>query len=119
MRPHVAPAATTELSPPSARASRSLLSAAVLGLLCAQAPACSSDSDAGGEPHLTSSQAMELDAAGFESMCDERSGRVEVIPHCGGLNTCKGFSFDLTTGLLSEHTCRGAATCTGWNCVID
>jgi hypothetical protein len=62
---------------------------------------------------------MALDAAGFEALCDDRAGAVEIIPHCGGLNTCQGFSYDTTTGLLSEHTCQGAATCAGWNCIVD
>ncbi len=62
---------------------------------------------------------MELTADEFEAQCDERSGVVEYIPHCGGLNTCKGFSYDVTTGLLSEHTCQGAATCQGYNCVVE
>lgn len=101
---------------PSAR----LVGAALLGLLCTPVLACSSDADDNSEPHITSSQALaDVDAANFQERCDARSGTVEVIAHCGGLNTCKGFSYDVTTGLLSEHTCKGAATCAGWNCLID
>jgi len=40
------------------------------------------------------------------------------MPHCGGFATAKGFSYDNGTMLLSEHTCHGANTCGGWNCVI-
>jgi hypothetical protein len=90
-----------------------LVNAALAGLLCLSASGCSSD------PELTSSQTVaNLNVAEFTQKCDARGGTVEDIPHCGGLNTCKGFSYDLTTKLLSEHTCKGAATCAGWNCVI-
>jgi hypothetical protein len=54
----------------------------------------------------------------FTSMCDARSGLVEVQPHCGGLNACRGFSYDNTTNILSEHTCRATNSCSGWSCVI-
>jgi hypothetical protein len=54
----------------------------------------------------------------FEALCDQRGGTVEVMPHCGGFATAKGFSYDSTTQLLSEHTCQGANTCAGWNCAI-
>ena len=100
--------------------SSSLLCAALAGLLCAVPVACSTESDAESSAHITSSKAVaNLSADEFKAQCDDRSGVVEVIPHCRGLNTCKGFSYDVTTGLLSEHTCRGAASCTGWNCLLD
>lgn len=100
--------------------SSSLLCAALAGLLCAVPVACSTESDADSSAHITSSKAVaNLSADEFKAQCDARSGVVEVIPHCRGLNTCKGFSYDVTTGLLSEHTCRGAASCTGWNCLLD
>jgi hypothetical protein len=95
--------------------SPALLSAALLGLACA---ACSTETRGG--DGITSSELIEgMTEADFTERCDARGGMVEVIPHCGGLNTCKGFSYDITTSLLSEHTCAKAATCTGWNCVID
>jgi hypothetical protein len=56
--------------------------------------------------------------AEFTELCDARGGTVEVMPHCGGFATAPGFSYDVTTELLSEHTCAGANTCTGWNCAI-
>lgn len=92
-------------------ASQPLRLAALAGLLTLSA--CS-------DPELTSSETIvDMTEAQFRERCDHRGGVVEVIPHCGGLNTCKGFSYDMTTDLLSEHTCKGAATCAGWNCKID
>ena len=70
-------------------------------------------------PHITSSQNVGvMTAEQFTALCDERGGTVEVMPHCGGFATAKGFSYDSSTQLLSEHTCQGANTCGGWNCVI-
>jgi hypothetical protein len=77
----------------------------------------------GGAPpevaHITSSApAGVLTEADFKALCDARSGTVEVMPHCGGFATAKGFSYDDATLLISEHTCAGANTCGGWNCVL-
>lgn len=70
-------------------------------------------------PHITSqTPAGKLTVEDFTALCDERGGTVEVMPHCGGLATAKGFAYDSGTELLSEHTCMGANTCAGWNCVI-
>lgn len=70
-------------------------------------------------PHITSSKDVgPMTVEQFTALCDERSGTVEVMPHCGGFATAKGFSYDSTTQLLSEHTCKGANTCAGWNCVV-
>ncbi len=70
-------------------------------------------------PHITSSKDVGvLGEAEFKALCDERGGTVEVMPHCGGFATAKGFSYDTGTQLLSEHTCMGANTCGGWNCVL-
>lgn len=96
--------------------SQRLLLAAMAGLLSAL-PACSDDKDG---PHITSSQLVErLDEAGFKALCDERHGTVESLAHCNGLATAKGFAYDIGTQELSEHTCKGANTCAGWNCVTD
>ena len=103
-----------------------LLAAALAGLLCLT-QACSAEeaapvdaSGAAGAPGITSSEKVEnLDAAGFKALCDERNGTVEVMPHCGGFASARGFSYDTTTSMLSEHTCKGANTCSGWNCVTD
>jgi hypothetical protein len=95
-----------------------MVTAALAGLLCLGVAACSSKPETGpGE--ITSSQSVaSLTVAAFTAQCDARGGTVEVIAHCGGLNTCKGFSYDKTTELLSEHSCKGAATCGGWNCLV-
>jgi hypothetical protein len=70
-------------------------------------------------PHITSSEnAGAVTVEQFTELCDKRSGTVEVMPHCGGFATAKGFSYDSTTQLLSEHTCKGSNTCAGWNCAI-
>ena len=70
-------------------------------------------------PHITSDQNVGvMTVEQFTALCDERVGTVEVMPHCGGFATAKGFSYDSSTELLSEHTCQGANTCGGWNCVI-
>ncbi len=100
----------------SPRESR-LLAAALAGLLCLT-PACGSEDDSGAA--ITSSKKVEnLDADGFKALCDERDGTVEVMAHCGGLASGKGFSYDTTTDMLSEHTCKGTNTCAGWNCVTE
>jgi hypothetical protein len=71
-------------------------------------------------PEITSSkQVLGLDAAGFKALCDARGGTVEVMAHCGGLATARGFSYDTGNSMLSEHTCKGANTCAGWNCVTN
>ena len=70
-------------------------------------------------PHITSSEAAGvLTEEDFRALCDARGGTVEVMPHCGGFASAKGFSYDNGTKLLSEHTCAGANTCGGWNCVL-
>jgi hypothetical protein len=105
-------------------ASANLLSAALAGLLCLTG--CSKDEPdpgaenvAGDPAHITSSKNVGvMTEAQFTALCDERGGTVEVMPHCGGFATAKGFSYDSTTEELSEHTCRGANTCAGWNCVV-
>ncbi|MES1188296.1 MAG: hypothetical protein ABUL60_31050 [Myxococcales bacterium] len=68
--------------------------------------------------HITSSTNVGvLTEEQFTALCDERDGTVEVMPHCGGFATAAGFSYDSGTQLLSEHTCAGANTCGGWNCI--
>jgi hypothetical protein len=57
----------------------------------------------------------ELTLAEFKTLCDERKGLVELHASCGGVNTCKGFSY--TGGSLMEHSCRAANGCAGMSCV--
>lgn len=101
-----------------------MLGAALLGLLSASMGACGAGSGSKGsgpeEPRITSSKFVgELSAEDFQALCDERDGTVEVMAHCGGLASARGFSYDNETLLLSEHTCKGANTCGGWNCITD
>lgn len=98
-------------------ASPRLLQAALAGLLSLGLMGCGSSSS---EPEITSKQRVEnLDEAGFKELCDQRGGTVEVMAHCGGLATARGFSYDITTQELAEHTCKGANTCAGWNCITN
>jgi len=112
------PSATATITTP--RPGEELRSAALAGLLCLATMACSSTAATPeGDPHITSSENVGvLTEAQFTALCDERGGSVEVMPHCGGFATAKGFSYDNGTLLLSEHTCAGANTCGGWNCAI-
>jgi len=122
-------------------ASRALLLAALGGLLGACAPAAprptggddGSVTDAGtvpeasiaceagvsDAPSITSSNvdpSVTLDS--FTSESEQRGGAVEVEPHCGGENSCRGISWDTGTETVTEHTCRGMNTCAGYSCVI-
>ncbi len=54
----------------------------------------------------------------FTKMCEARGGKLELHSHCGGNNTCKGFSYDTGTQTLTEHSCKGWNTCAGYSCVI-
>ncbi len=69
--------------------------------------------------HITSTDAsfgMTLEI--FTAMCDRAGGFVEIHPHCGGANSCKGFSYDEGVHVWTEHTCAGLNTCNGYSCVI-
>jgi hypothetical protein len=59
-----------------------------------------------------------LTLAQFTDLCNQQSGVVELICHCAGANSCKGFSYDEWTDSVSEHTCKQVNTCAGYNCVI-
>ncbi len=54
----------------------------------------------------------------FTAQCDNLGGTVEIHPHCGGSNSCKGMSYDEGTQLFTEHTCKGLNTCAGYSCVV-
>jgi hypothetical protein len=70
-------------------------------------------------PHVTSTEVVpNLSLEQFTQMCDAVGGTVETIPHCGGLNTCKGFAYDLGPQVLTQHTCKATNTCAGWNCIV-
>ena len=96
--------------------SSKLVTAALAGLLSLVSPGCAGDDSS--RPEITSSQQVaNLDADGFKALCDARHGTVEIMAHCGGLASARGFSYDTGTQLLAEHSCQGANTCAGWNCV--
>ena len=102
---------------PSPGASSRLVHAALAGLLSCGVQACSSSH---AEAHITSTANVgALTSADFQTLCDARDGRVEVMAHCGGLATGAGFSYDIDTQTIAEHTCKGANTCAGWNCITD
>lgn len=105
--------------------SAALAAAALAGLL--GVVACSDDkSEApnGGPPGETKGEikstvidpSMTLEK--FTETCNENEGTVETHAHCGGVNTCKGFSYDDVTHELTAHTCKGLNTCSGYSCVI-
>jgi hypothetical protein len=54
----------------------------------------------------------------FTADCDALGGALEIHPHCGGFNSCKGMSYDTGTQTLTEHTCKGLNTCAGYSCII-
>jgi hypothetical protein len=96
-------------------ASRALVTAALGGLLLA-APACGSSASDGVITSSTTDPSMTLEQ--FTKSCDARHGAVEIHSHCGGENSCKGMSYDTGNQVLTEHTCKGLNTCTGYSCVV-
>jgi hypothetical protein len=66
----------------------------------------------------SSTQDPNMSLATFSAECAARGGVVEVEPHCGGLNSCRGVSWDTITHVVSEHTCKGMNTCAGYSCII-
>jgi hypothetical protein len=127
-------------------ASHALLAAALGGLLCVAASACSDattptnpnpptspdapemtdgstsafECDAGvyADAGVTSSTVESLTLADFTTQCNAQNGIVEIQPHCGGSNACRGMSYDIETQTLLVHTCRATNTCGGYSCII-
>jgi hypothetical protein len=96
-----------------------LLAAAIGGLLCMSGCGDDPDDKGGQEGKVTlSREDASWTKEKFEMACEEAQGTLEVHPHCGGANSCKGFSYDTDVGVYSEHTCMGLNTCTGWSCVV-
>lgn len=100
--------------------------AAFVGLLAATQAACSESVERdgtgaeGGAPGVTSTEIVaDLSLDDFTVMCNEANGVVEVHAHCGGVVSGPGFSYDSDTDALTEHTCAGVNTCTGFSCVVD
>ncbi len=111
--------ATATSSRAASGASQALLSAAIAGLLAGAGSACAPEAQSGGEGMITASRTIpNLSLEQFSLDCEELGGVVELHAHCGGVNTCRGFSYDDVTQVLTEHTCRALNTCSGFSCVI-
>lgn len=81
------------------------------------APTC----DAGVIPDASITSAMIVPSMTldmFTSQCLAQNGMVEISPHCGASNSCRGMSYDIETETLTQHTCQGTNTCGGYSCVI-
>jgi hypothetical protein len=77
------------------------------------------DGGVSSSPTVTASSIVtDMTLASFTTQCDGRNGVVEIQPHCGGLNNCRGMSYDTGTQTLTEHTCRATNTCAGYTCVV-
>jgi len=81
-------------------------------------PATACDGGVSPNPTVTSTTVGALTLGQFTSQCNTDNGIVEVQPHCGGSNACRGMSYDTETQTLSEHTCRATNTCAGYSCVV-
>ena len=66
--------------------------------------------------HLDAATGMTLES--FTVMCNGLGGFIEIHPHCGGMNSCSGFSFDTNDGTFTQHNCASLNTCTGYSCVV-
>jgi hypothetical protein len=67
---------------------------------------------------ITSSQVISMTLQDFTDLCTQKGGVLEIEPHCGGLNSCRGLSYDTGTTVLTEHSCRDLNTCAGYSCII-
>ena len=68
-----------------------------------------------------SAEQKEYTFAELTKMCDSRGGYVQVHGSCGGVNSCRGFSYgDWGPGaaMLTEHSCSGANGCQGLSCAL-
>jgi hypothetical protein len=106
--------------------SPALLSAALCGLFAvacdssdSSKPAACPHAPDGGRPRITAVRSEpEMTLERFTAECDAENGKVELHAHCGGVNTCAGFSYDDETHALTEHTCCALNTCSGYSCVV-
>ncbi len=62
------------------------------------------------------SKGVEISAAEFQKLCDERDGWVYVTAFCAGSGMCKGLS--LLGDTLTDHSCKGMNSCGGAGCVV-
>lgn len=76
------------------------------------------DGGVAADPHVTASSFVpSYPLEQFAADCTERGGTLQLQPHCGGLNGCRGMSYDTGTQTLTENTCRGTNTCAGYSCI--
>jgi hypothetical protein len=135
----------SESNDSSFRPSQALLSAALSGLLCLTAgcgpkagssstadastsvptsngdtpiPSTTCDGGVSPNPAVTSTVVENLTQDQFASMCAGQNGIMEIQPHCGGSNACRGMSYDSDTQTLTEHSCRATNKCGGYSCVV-
>lgn len=67
---------------------------------------------------ITLSETKDLTLEQLTVDCDALGGAIQIHPHCGGSNGCKGMSYDTGTKVYTEHTCKGLNTCAGFSCVL-
>jgi hypothetical protein len=82
-------------------------------------PATECDGGVAADPQITSSMVvanMTLDQ--FTAECTALSGLLEIQPHCGGSNACRGMSYDSETQTVIQHSCRATNSCAGFSCVV-
>ncbi|MFO0566327.1 MAG: hypothetical protein U0263_11730 [Polyangiaceae bacterium] len=78
------------------------------------------DCDAGAEGGVITSSEVDpnMTLEKFTADCNALGGKLEIHPHCGGANSCKGMSYDTATHVLTHHSCKGLNTCAGYSCVL-
>jgi hypothetical protein len=53
------------------------------------------------------------------ALCDARGGHMETYAACAGANRCRGLSYLAYDPFpLTEHTCKGSNSCSGFGCVV-
>ena len=121
MAKHVSPTSSSNGTVPL-HMGPALLSAALAGLMgsagCQTAgPDMPADASMpqGKVTSTTVEPEMTLDM--FKAECTDQHGKIEMHAHCGGMNSCKGFSYDTSSHVFSEHTCKALNTCSGFSCV--
>jgi len=82
-------------------------------------PATECDGGVAADPQVTSSMVVaNVTLAQFTGECTALAGILEIQPHCGGSNACRGMSYDSDTQTLIEHSCRATNSCAGFSCVV-
>lgn len=104
----------THSATPSFTATKeSLLSCAVAGML--SLVGCSEES---GPRVISSVEDRTMTTSTFTARCTQDGGLVQTHAVCGGVNACRGYSFNKYDFVLTEHTCKAMNTCGGISCVV-